>query len=144
MVKKILLPSAVATSLMTLFSYLIAEKENKNFSEPELLATIEKKKLPASLKQLALPGGWLTHYSVGVLMALFFDVTWQQFNIKSTLNRSIVAGTLGGLVAIGSWRLLFTSLPRHSKNYYKKFYAQLFIAHIVFALAQTATQKQTK
>src|ERR1700709_1901502 len=127
-VKKVLLPSVVATSIMTLFSYLIADIENKNFSEPELLAKIEKKKLAAS-KQFALPAGWITHYMVGVLMTLFFDITWQQFKIKSAFHRGITSG-LGGLIAMGSWRILFTALPKRSNNFYKKFYTQLFIAHI--------------
>ena len=139
-VKKVLLPSVVATSIMTLFSYLITDTENKNFSEPELLAKIEKKKLAAS-KQFALPAGWITHYMVGVLMTLFFDITWQQFKIKSTFHRGIISGFLGGLIAMGSWRLLFAALPKRSAKYYKKFYTQLFIAHIVFAFTIIAAQK---
>jgi hypothetical protein len=142
-VKKVLLPSVTATSLMTLFSYLIAETENKNFSEPELLAKIEKKKLDVS-KQFALPAGWLTHYSIGILMTLFFDVTWQQSKIKSTFHRGIASGVLGGLMAIGSWRLLFAALPKRSAKFYKKFYVQLFFAHIIFSLTTTAVQKATK
>ena len=142
-VKKILLPSVAATSFMTLFSYLIANTEKKNFSEPELLAKIEKKKLAAS-KQFALPAGWITHYMVGVLMTLFFDITWQQFKVRSTLHRGITSGVLSGLMAIGAWRLLFAALPKRSANFYKKFYTQLFIAHIIFSLTATAVQKATK
>jgi hypothetical protein len=139
-IKKVLLPSTVATSLMTLFSYLIAEKENKNFGEPELLAKIEKKKFDLS-KQTALPAGWTTHYLVGVIMTLFFEITWQQFNIKTILRRGITAGVLGGIIAIGSWRILFTALPKRSHNFYKKFYTQLFAAHIIFAFTVIAAQK---
>jgi hypothetical protein len=139
-VKKVLLPSVVATSLMTLFSYLIAETEKKNFSEPKLLAIIEKKKLAAS-KQIALPAGWLTHYSIGILMTLFFYITWQQFKIKSTFHRGITSSVLGGLIAIGSWRILLAALPKRSSKYYKKFYTQLFIAHVVFAFTVIAAQK---
>jgi hypothetical protein len=141
--KKILLPSVAATSLMTLFSYLIAETEKKNFSEPELLAKIEKKKLDIS-KRYALPAGWATHYAIGILMALFFNVTWQQFKIKSTFHRGLTSGMAGGLIAIGSWRLLFAALPKRSAKYYKKFYTQLFIAHIIFALTVTAMQKTSR
>ena len=138
--KKILLPSVVATSLMTLFSYLIAETEKKNFSEPELLAKIEKKKLAVS-KQFALPAGWATHYIIGIIMTLFFDVTWKQLKIKTTLHRGITASVFGGLIAIVSWHILFTALPKHTHNYYMKFYTQLFIAHVLFALIVIAAQK---
>ena len=90
--KEVLLSSVTATSLMTLFSHLIADTEKQNFSEPKLLAKIEKKKLPGSLKLYALPAAWITHYSVGILMTLFFNITWQQLKIKSTFQRGISAG----------------------------------------------------
>ena len=139
--KKVLLPSVVATSLMTLFSYLIAEKEKKNFSEPELLAKIEKKKLGGLSKQYALPAGWITHYIVGLVMTEFFYITWQQLSIKSSLKRGMVSSLFGGTIAICAWRLLFTMLPKRSHNFYKKFYTQLFIAHIVFAFTVIANRK---
>jgi hypothetical protein len=140
--KKILLPSVVATSLMTWFSYLITETEKKNFSESELLAKIEKRKLGVS-KQIALPAGWATHYMIGIIMTLFFYVTWKQFKIKTTLSRGITSSVPGGLIAIVSWRILFTALPKRSHNYYKKFYTQLFMAHVLFAFTVIAVQKAT-
>ena len=140
--KKVLLPSVVATSLMTLFSYLITEGEKKNFSEPELLAKIEKKKLFGLSKQYALPAGWATHYIVGIIMTAFFNLTWQQLNINSRFKRAVVSSLLGGAIAICAWRLLFTMLPKRSYNFHKKFYTQLFIAHIVFAFTVIAAQKQ--
>lgn len=53
--KNNLLPAITGTSLMTLFSDFISKLEKSNFNESELLADIEKKHLPSSLKQLALP-----------------------------------------------------------------------------------------
>ena len=138
--QKILLPAFAATSVMTAFSYLIAELEKKNFSESELLAKIEKKQLHLS-KQLALPAGWATHYTVGIVMTLLFEIYKKYFNAKPVFYHTIIYGTFAGLLAITAWKLLFTMRPQRSYNFYKKFFMQLFVAHLVFAGVITATQK---
>jgi hypothetical protein len=135
---KTLVPSIAATSLMTLFSYCMSELEEKNFSEPELLAHIEKKALP---KKLSLPAGWATHYTIGILMTLSFNVIWSALRVKPTFQRGLISGSIGGLIAIVSWRILFSALPSRSRNYYSKFYTQLFLAHLVFGLTVTLTQR---
>src|SRR5436190_16773069 len=104
--KKVLLPAITATSLMTLFSYIIAELEAKNFSEPELLARIEKKALPQTAEKLGLPAGWVTHYSVGVIMTLMIILMQQNTHERSVFKGGLIPGGLSGLVAIISWKLL--------------------------------------
>ena len=139
--KNNLLPAITGTSLMTLFSDFISKLEKSNFNESELLADIEKKYLPSSVKQLSLPAAWITHYSVGIVMTSLFNIIWQTFKIKSTFKRSMILGTVGGLIAIYGWKILFKALPSHSRSYYRRFYTQLFIAHFVFAYIVTITQK---
>ncbi|HEY0067349.1 MAG TPA: hypothetical protein VGB46_08300 [Flavisolibacter sp.] len=57
-----------ATSLMTLFSYLVSEYRRKNFREPELLGDMVQ---PAvEKKELAQPAGWGIHYGFGLTWAL--------------------------------------------------------------------------
>ncbi len=138
--KNILLPSIVATSVMTLFSYLIARSAKSNFSEPALLAKIERKKLDIS-KPFSLPAAWATHYSVGILMVLLFNIIWRTFNIKQINQRILISSLLGGGIAIVSWRFLFTMLTRRSSSYYRKFYTQLFVAHVIFAIAVAVIQQ---
>ncbi len=141
--RKVLLPAIAGTSVMTLFSYLISALEKKNFSEPQLLAAIEKQFIPPALRKLSLPAGWLSHYSIGVLMTLAFDCMWHILNIKAPAKKGLTAGISGGLIAVISWKLLFTKLPCRSHNYYKQFYLQLYVAHFIFALVIAATQFAT-
>src|SRR5436189_264871 len=100
---KIFIPAIVATTTMTLFSYLASQKEKRNFSEPELLASFEKKQLPRNVKQVALPAGWITHYSVGVLMTILFNIISKPS--KSVLQRSAITGGTGGLFAMAAWEV---------------------------------------
>jgi hypothetical protein len=137
--QKIILPAITATSVMTVFSYLIAHYEKKNFSESELLGKIEKKQLRL-LKQLELPAGWATHYAVGVIMSLMFELYKNNFRTKSTLQQIIIFGTFGGLLGMSAWKLLFKMLPERSYKFYKKFYSQLFVAHLIFAAAVIGVQ----
>jgi len=46
---------------------------------------------------------------------------------------------LVGLLAIVSWKQVFSMLPKKQHSFYKKFYRQLFIAHLIFAGTVTAT-----
>ena len=141
--QKTLLPAITATSLMTLFSYLIAEYEKKNFSEAELLSKIEKNQfhLPETI---ALPAGWTTHYAVGVLMTLLFETYKLIFKKKPAFYDTVIFGTFAGLLAIVSWKQLFKMLPKRQHNFYRKFYIQLFVAHLIFAATVTTLQKQQK
>lgn len=138
--QKILLPAITATSVMTLFSYIIAEKENENFSESELLGKIEKKQLNLP-KQIALPAGWVTHYAIGISMTTLFEIYKLVFRKKTAFNQTIIFGTLAGLLAIVSWKQLLKTLPKRQDNFYRQFFIQLFIAHLIFAGTITATQK---
>jgi hypothetical protein len=141
--QKILLPSITATSLMTLFSHLIAEEEKKNFSESKLLGKIEKKQLHVP-KQFAIPAGWATHYTIGVMMTLLFETYKLCINKKPAVYHTTIFGVFAGVLSIGAWSQLLKMLPKRSGNYYKKFYMQLFFAHLIFAATLTAAQKATK
>ena len=128
---------------MTLFSYLIAAYEKKNFSEGKLLAKIESKQFDLP-EPLALPAGWATHYTVGCLMTILFEMYKLCFKKQPALPHTIIFGIFGGLLAIVSWKQLFKMLPKKQYNFYKKFYIQLFVAHIIFAGTLTSTQKALK
>lgn len=141
--QKILLPAFVATSVMTAFSYLIAELEKKNFSESELLGKIEKKQLQLP-KQVALPAGWVTHYAIGIMMTLMFELYKKYLNHKPASYRTISFGVFAGFLSIAAWKILFKMFPRRSHDFYKNFFIQLFVAHLIFAATLTAAQKVTK
>jgi len=139
-VKIILLPALAATSLMTLSSYIASEIEAKNFSEPELLARIEKRLLQVS-KQVALPAGWLTHYSVGIALTFLYTILIKKIHNKPTIKAGLAFGALTGVTAILAWKLALKLLSKRSKHFYNKYYIQLFLVHFVFAFAVLLTQK---
>ncbi|MBV9962717.1 MAG: hypothetical protein JO072_10755 [Parafilimonas sp.] len=141
--KKVVLPSIAATSLMTLCSYVIAEQEKKNFSEPKLLAKIERRQLDVP-KQMQLPAGWATHYGVGIIIATLFELYKNYFGAKPAFRHSIIFGISAGLLSIAAWQQLLKMLPQKQRSFYRKFYTQLFFAHLIFAGALTSTQKVMK
>jgi hypothetical protein len=142
-VKKIIVPAFTGTTIMTLCSYLASEYKKKNFSETELLAKIESEKLLLSDK-VALPAGWASHYTIGVFMTLLFEVYKSIFKAKPSFYQTLYFGIFIGLLSIGSWKILFKALPVRRPRFYRQFFMQLFIVHLIFAFAVTATQKAVK
>jgi hypothetical protein len=138
--KKIIVPAFTGTTIMTFCSYLAAEYKNKNFSEAELLAEIESEKLLLSDK-VALPAGWASHYAIGVMMTLLFEMYKNISRTKPSFYKTLYFGILIGLLSIGSWKKLFKALPSRRPRFYRQFFIQLFIVHLIFAATVTATQK---
>jgi hypothetical protein len=138
--KKIIVPAFTGTTIMTLCSYLAAEYKNKNFSEAELLAEIESEKLLLS-DQVALPAGWASHYTIGVMMTLLFEMYKNVSGTKPSFYQTLYFGILIGLLSIGSWKKLFKALLPRRPRFYRQFFIQLFIVHLIFAATVTATQK---
>lgn len=141
--RNILLPSVVATSLMTLFSYLASNYKRKNFREPNLLGKIEKKQMQVP-EPLAQPAGWATHYAVGVVMMLLYELYKKAAPGQKPAVKTIGFGSIAGLGAIIAWKLLFKALPARSWRYHKQFYQQIFVAHLIYALVAAASQKAIK
>ena len=134
----------MGTSLMTLFSYILSAKKRENFKEPLLLADVEKEALPGILKQYATPAGWITHYSMGIAWATFFELLLKQRIIKSGLNSGFYLGIFSGLTAILIWKLVFKFHPNPPKINYTAFYKQLFFAHIVYSVKVAITNRNNK
>ena len=141
---KILLAGLTGTSLMTLFSYLVSAYKEENFKEPQLLAALEKNALPVSEKKLALPAGWSTHYSIGILWAVVYEYLWQNTNIKPTVKTGLVLGCLSGLTGILIWKMAFKIHPGPPRINFGNFYAHLLLAHLIYSLSVTMTSKSLK
>ena len=138
---ELLIPSISGTSLMTLFSYIISGKEGKNFSEPELLAALEKDMLPAIAKPAAKPAGWTTHYAIGVLFTYLYQRAGKSSGSKPTVAKGLLFGAVSGLAGILMWKGMFALHPAPPRTHYAKFYRQLFIAHLVFGATVAVTGK---
>ncbi len=120
---------------MTFFSYLLSNKENKQFREPEMLNSLLKgSKIFSNSIEKNHVLGWLIHYTIGfafvVVFVFLYHTDWIEFNILSLLIFRICAGILG----IIGWQIMFLLNSDPPKIHLKYFYLQLIIAHLVFSL----------
>jgi hypothetical protein len=139
---KVFIPSVTATSVMTIFSFVVSTIKHRNFIEPQLLSRFIKNEFKTE-NQNSLPAALLMHYGIGVAMNVLFNFLWQNFKIKSASEKIIISGSLGSLIAVISWRLIFIKMPPRSRKYYKEFYTQLIVAHFIFAIAVLLAQEKS-
>ncbi len=125
-----MIDSIAGTTAMTLLSYYISDKKNRNYSEPELLAAMVRKRAPGLSKKAALTAGWGMHYAIGIgMMAAFRGISK-----KGGLARPLIYGVAGGLLGIAAWKAMFKKHPNPPSADRSGFYKQLLPAHIVFCL----------
>jgi hypothetical protein len=141
-VNSIFLSGLAGTSAMTLFSYLVSAVERRNFKEPELLAELEDDVLPAQSKQVALPAGWSTHYTMGIVWAGVFHFLWHKTAFRPTSKSSLSLGILSGITGVIIWDLVFKAHPNPPRTNYKRFYGHLLLAHVVYSLVTTVTARE--
>ena len=142
--EEIIIPGIAGTTLMTLFSKAAGEIANENFSEPDLLSKLYHRLAPAEPKPVAKLVGWLGHYAVGALFSTVYNKLWDKKLVKASGKNSIWLGAVSGAFAIGVWKSTFSMHPAPPGIDFKKYYAQLFFAHIVFAMFATLAYQQIK
>lgn len=132
--REILIAGISGTTFMTLFSYLVSEIDDENFSEPERLGQLAQGLLPVLNKQEKQITGWAAHYIVGLLFALVYVDLWSRKRIKPTLKNNLLLGGISGIVAIAIWKTTFKMHPLPPGLSFNKYYLQLVPAHVVFAV----------
>lgn len=132
---RIALAGAIGTSFMTLYSYSVANKEQRQYREPELLNKLVNR-TPVGLPKIPKNSlvGWLLHYSVGYSFSVVYDYIWRKTPVSPTVKSSLLMGAISGIVGILGWKTFFTTHPNPPQTHYKNFYKQLMIAHIIFGL----------
>jgi hypothetical protein len=88
-------------------------------------------------KELALPAGWATHYSMGLVWAFVHSFLIQEAKIKPSLKNGFFLGIFSGLTGILIWDLVFKIHPNPPKTDFKRFYSHLLLAHIVYSVSVT-------
>lgn len=142
--EEIIIPGIAGTTFMTLFSKALGEITNENFSEPDLLSKLYHRLAPLEPKPIAKVIGWLGHYGVGFLFSSVYNKLWDKKIVKASGKNSIWLGAASGTLAIWIWKSTFTMHPAPPGIDFKKYYAQLFFAHIVFAMFATFAYQQIK
>lgn len=133
-VKETIGAGVVATSVMTAFSYAVSAVEGENFKEPHLL-TLFVKGMTAVRHPVISVSGWPVHYTLGCVWAGVYTVLAERLRRKASFKNALLFGLFSGTVGVIIWRAMFRHLPNPPKTAYGKFYRQLFVAHIVFALS---------
>lgn len=131
-----------ATSLMTLFSYMISNSFRELYKEPVLLEFLMSAfdfKLSDRQKTAA---AWALHYLIGLHFAvLYFLPVWMETNwYEISLTSGAIFGCIIGVIGIIVWEILFKISPQHPPVKEEGYYVQLFVAHLIFGLT-TATVK---
>ena len=131
---KILFAGIVGTSAMTLFSYLVSDRKNKNFREPELLGQLIERLPIKSSNQSAHITGWGIHYAIGISFMVCYSKIWEPTRSKPTLSSGALLGAVNGLVGVSGWKLMFEAHPNPPAKDLKPFFSHLILAHVVFGV----------
>jgi hypothetical protein len=140
---KILYSSLLATSAMTLFSYLYSIITNNNTREPELLAKLMHRLAPRKSLMQSRYTGWLVHYSVGLLFAELYDQIWQKQSKNVNGRAGLIFGGLSGISAILIWKFTLAIHPFPPTVNFGSFALNLFLAHLVFGLCSALAYQRS-
>lgn len=127
---RIFAASAIATSAMTVYSYLLSWIKKFEFKEPRLLSLIAGK-LDSDFKEHKRITGWSTHYLTGLLFAELYAPFWEK---SRSVTSGLIFGGLSGVAAILIWKITLSVFREESLVNFPQFAGQLVIAHVVFGL----------
>jgi hypothetical protein len=131
----VLFSAIVATTAMTIFSYVYSTVANKSFREPELLNMLIGRWSSASgtISKTSFIG-WIIHYLVGIVFTAVFYVLWEVFGFEANLLSGVILGFLAGVVGAVGWQFTFWIHPNPPALSFKQYYFHLILAHIVFGI----------
>jgi hypothetical protein len=131
-IRNVIAAGLVGTSAMTIFSYLVSEKKDKNFKEPELLGKMVNRLIPGMDKEGSEAAGWAMHYAVGIFFAALYYSILKKAGSNPAMIKGLLYGGITGLPAIIVWHSVFKAHPSPPKIPYGKYYKHLLLAHLVF------------
>lgn len=137
MVWTLIITSFIATSVMTLFSYIVSWITQQPYKEPLLLAVLLNN-FHVSDNKTSRTIGWSLHYLLGLLFVLAYDAIVRLEWLPISWTGALLYGTIIGIIGIIGWIIMFRMSYTKPKMSYRVFYTQLFVAHVIFALATAA------
>ena len=131
---QIVFSSVAATTLMTIFSYMLSVNFRELYKEPVLLSYLLTSLDISLSKRVRRFFGWLIHYSIGFLFVLAYHILWENEIIEKNWNAALLLGAVSGIVGILGWLMMF-KISKYEPNIdFKGYYLQLFFAHVIFGL----------
>lgn len=125
----------VATSVMTLFSYIISVSFRELYKEPVLLSYCLTSLDISLSKGVKTALAWLIHYAIGFLFVLGYHLIWKNGIMEKSWISALILGAISGIIGIMGWVIIF-KISKHEPNIdFKGYYLQLFFAHVIFGLA---------
>lgn len=135
MVRKLLSGAVAGTSAMTLFSYYLSYKTDKQFKEPVLLNQLLRISNRNSL------AGWNLHYLIGFLFTAGSHSFWKCKKIDPTFHSGLLLGLMYGFIGILGWHILFKLHSNPPSIKLRMYFFHLLAAHVIFGLGSTAGYK---
>lgn len=131
---RILLASITGTAFMSLFSYFIHKKANKNYEAPAVLSALlsSTEALQKVKKKRTYQLGWLLHYIAGLSFSMLYDQVWRKTSSRPSLYNGILYGGINGIVGVLIWKAAIDKNAAPPRFEYRDYYSHLLAAHIVF------------
>ena len=129
----VLFGAVVGTAAMTLFSYFLSGKKDKEFKEPKLLGKMVNRAFPSLGKTPSEIAGWMMHGSMGVIFAFTYRELIEKIQFRGDLSDDIFIGAVNGVAGIVIWKTVFSLHPDPPKIHFTSFYQHLILAHIIFS-----------
>ena len=134
---RLVVAGIVATSVMTAFSYIVANIRNRQFREPELLNIVlsssDLLRVDLSKKSSV---GWILHYLIGLIFVVIFVIFWKLEFIPISIITGGIFGFLAGIIGVLGWKLFFYLSEKPSEVTWNfEYYLQLVVAHILFGIS---------
>lgn len=131
---QIVISSIAATSLMTLFSYVISASFRELYKEPVLLTYILTKlhiEVSPNTKSVL---AWILHYIIGLLFVIAYHFMWAYDLAEFSWRVALLFGAISGIIGIIGWIIMFKAVDQKPNIDIKGYYLQLFFAHVIFGL----------
>lgn len=131
----------LGTTLMTAFSYSVANKKGRYFEEPKILTELIAKK-----NALENVPGFALHYATGILFATAYQMFWKKRGHADLLKSGLSFGLVFGIIGVTVWEAVFKLHPHTPKVKLNRYIGHLLIAHLVYgevvALATALSQRK--
>ena len=131
----ILISGFLATTVMTIFSYILSRQKSEQFREPELLNSLilRSDRLNIHPPKNGFPG-WVVHYSIGWTFVVIFYLVWEYSPISPGIISGLVMGLVAGLVGITGWKIMFDLSGNPPDIHMRQFHIHILVAHVLFGI----------